>query len=152
MNLTFRFDYMLPDDKIMRIGDTPEQVFTNNRERVDRELGDIFNLEISTRYWTSEALSFSATYTWGFKSKDDIDGDLGYNYSSLETDTDFEEQIIIVAASYSTLPDYRNRQSRAPMEFSIAYRERCDGKGPQSRQAYPRLYTRWLVIGMELLF
>ena len=152
LNLTFRFDYMLPDDKIMRVGDTPQQTFTNNRERVDRELGDIYNIELSTRYWSSEALSFSAIFTYGFKSKDDIDGDMGFNYASLEADTDFEEQVIIVAASYSTLSAWREGQSAAPMEFSIAYRERFDGKGPQSGQANPRLYTRWIVIGMELLF
>jgi len=152
LNLTFRFDYMLPDDRIMRVGDTPEQTFTNNRERVDRELGDIYNLELSTRYWTSEALSFGATYTYGFKTKDDIDGDKGYHYSSLEADTDFEEQIIIVAANYSTLAAYRDGRSSLPMEFSLAYRERFAGKGPQSGQANPRLYTRWLVIGMQLMF
>ena len=152
LNLAFRYDYMLPDRKIMRVGDTPEQTFTNNRERVDRDLGDIVNFELSTRYWRSDALSFGATYTYGFKSKDDIDGDQGFNYSSLEADTDFEEQIIIVEADYSTLPAYREKQSAAPMEFSIAYRERFDGRGPQSGQTNPRLYTRWIVVGMDLLF
>jgi len=152
LNLTLRYDYMLPDDKIMRVGDTPGQTFTNNRERVDRKLGDIVNLELSTRYWSSDALSFGATYTYGFKSKDDIDGDLGFNYSSLEADTDFEEQIVIVEADYSTLPAYREQQSPAPMNFSIAYRERFAGEGPQSGQANPRLYTRWIVVGMDLLF
>lgn len=152
LNLTFRYDYMLADKKIMRVGDTPGQTFTNNRERVDRDLGDIVNLELSTRYWSSDALSFGATYTYGFKSKDSIDGDKGFNYSSLEADTDFEEQIVIVESSYSTLAAYREKQSPAPMEFSIAYRERFAGKGPQSGQVNPRLYTRWIVIGMDLLF
>ena len=152
LNLTFRFDYMLPDDKIMRVGDTPEQTFTANRERVERELGDIFNLEISTRYWYSEAFSFGATYTYGFKSKDRIDGDRGYNYSSLETDTDYEEQVIVVSANYSTLAAYQRGRSIAPMDFSIAYRERFDGHGPQSGQTSPRLYTRWVVVGLEVLF
>ena len=115
-------------------------------------IGDIVNLELSTRYWNSDALSFGATYTYGFKSKDEIDGDLGFNYSSLEADTDFEEQVVIVEADYSTLPAYREQQSPAPMNFSIAYRERFAGEGPQSGQANPRLYTRWIVVGMDLLF
>jgi len=152
LNLTFRFDYMLPDDKTMRIGDTPVQTFTNNRERVDRDLGDICNFELTTRYWTSDALSFSATYNYGFKTRDEIDGNMGYNYASLEADTDFEEQIIVIAVDYSTLSAYREQRSKAPMDFSIAYRERFDGKGPQSGQANPRLYTRWIVAGMEVLF
>ena len=152
LNLTFRFDYMMPDDKIMRVGDTPEQVFTNNRERVDRDLGDIFNLELGLRHWLSEAFSVGAVYTYGFKQKDDISGDSGYNYSSLEKDTDSEEQIVILSANYSTVPAYREQQSRAPMEFSLAYRERFAGKGPQSGQANPKLYTRWLVLGMDVYF
>ena len=143
---------MLPDDKIMRVGDTPDQVFTNKRERVDRKLGDIFNLELSLRYWATEALSFATVYTYGFKLEDDISGDQDFNYSSLEQDTDSEEQIIIVSAHYTTLPAYRAQTSRAPMDFSLAYRERFAGQGPQSGQANPKLYTRWIVLGMDFYF
>ena len=50
------------------------------------------------------------------------------------------------------MADYRKQQSAAPMEFSIAYRERFDGEGPSSGQANPVLYTRWYVIGMKVLF
>jgi hypothetical protein len=151
-NLTFRYDYMLPDDKIMRIGDTPDQVLTSNRERVDRELGDLYNLEASLKYHASEALAFTLTYTYGGKFKDKIDGDQDYNYSSLEADTDSHQQIVIVAASYSTLAAYQQQSSRLPMEFSLAYRERFDGAGPSSGQANPVLYTRWVVAGMKFLF
>ena len=45
INLTFRFDYMLPDSKVMRVGDTPDQVFTNKIERVSRKLGDLYNIK-----------------------------------------------------------------------------------------------------------
>jgi hypothetical protein len=151
-NLTLRYDYMLPDDKIMRIVDTPAQVLTGNRERVDRELGDLYNLEASLHYHPSEALAFTLTYTWGGKFKDRIDGDQGFNYSSLEANTDSDQQIVIVAASYSTLAAYQQQQSKLPMEFSLAYRERFDGAGPSSGQANPVLFTRWIVAGMEFLF
>ena len=152
LNLTFRYDYMLPDEKTMRIGDDPDQVLTTNRERVSRELGDLFGLEVSTKYQATDTTSFSATYTYAFKSKDDIDGDEGYNYDSLEANTDSSQQIIILAAAYSTMADYRKQQSAAPMEFSIAYRERFDGEGPSSGQANSVLFTRWYVIGMKVLF
>ena len=152
LNLTLRYDWMLPDDKIMRIGDTPDQILTANRERVDRDLGDLLNLEASLRYQASEALALSLVYTYVREQKDDIDGDLGFNYASLEANTDSTQQIVIVALDYSTLPAYRRQQSRAPMTFSLAYRERFDGDGPRSGQANPILYTRWLVAGFELLF
>ena len=151
-NLTLRYDYMLPDDKIMRIGDTPDQVLTSNRERVDRELGDLYNLEASLKYHASDALAFTFTYTYGGKFKDKIEGDQDFNYSSLEADTDSEQQIVILAASYSTLAAFQQQSSRLPMEFSLAYRERFDGAGPSSGQANPVLYTRWFVAGMKFLF
>ena len=151
-NLTFRYDYMLPDSKTMRIGDTPDQVLTNNRERVDRELGDLYNLEAALKYYASDALAFGLVYTYGGKFKDDIDGDEGYNYSSLEKDTDSSQQIIKLETSYSTLPAYQAQRSRLPMEFSLAYRERFKGDGPSSGQANPVLYTRWVVAGMKFWF
>lgn len=151
LNLTLRYDWMLPDDKVMRIGDTPEQILTANRERVDRELGDLFNLEASLKYQASDALALSLVYTFVREQKDDIDGDLGFNYASLEADTDSTQQIVILALDYSSLPAYRRQQSAAPMRFSLAYRERFGGDGPRGGQANPILYTRWLVAGLELL-
>jgi hypothetical protein len=152
LNLTLRYDYMLPDEKTMRIGDTPDQVLTNNREHVDRQLGDLYNLEVSARYHATAALAFTLTYTYGGKFKDNIDGDRDYHYSSLETNTDSRQQVVIVAASYSTLAAYQEKQSGLPMEFSLAYRERFAGEGPSSGQANPVLYTRWVVAGMKFLF
>ncbi len=86
------------------------------------------------------------------EQKDDIDGELGFNYASLEADTDSTQQIVIVALDYSTLPACRRQRSAAPMTFSLAYRERFDGDGPRSGQANPILCTRWLVAGFRLLF
>jgi len=152
LNFTLRYDLMLPDEKIMRIGDDPDQVLTSNRERVSRQLGDLFNFEVSAKYQASNALSYTLTYTYAVKSKDDIDGDKGYNYASLEADTDSSHQIFIVGAQYSTLASYSDQQSAAPMEFSIAYRERFKGDGPRSGQANPVLDTSWVVLGMKVLF
>lgn len=152
LNLTFRYDYMLPDDKVMRIGDSSQQTLTSNRERVDRKLGDIANLEVSVKYHFDSAFSALAVYTYGFKQKDDIDGDLGFNYASLEADTDSREHIFILELNYSTLAAYGDKKSAAPMEFSIAYRDRFKAEGPFSGQANPKLDTRWWVAGMTLLF
>ncbi len=151
-NLTLRYDYMLPDDRIMRIGDTPDQLFTNNRERVDRELGDLYNFELSLRYQASPALSLFTTLTRAWKDKDRISGDLGYNYATLEAYTDSKQQIIVVGLDYSTLAAWRDQQSGLPLEFSLAYRERFEGEGPRAGQANPVLYTRGLVAGLTLYF
>jgi len=151
-NATFRYDYMLPDNPLKRVGDTPDQSFTNNREKVSRKLGDLFNIEVSGKYQFTDAFAFTALYSYGFKQKDSVSGNLGYNYESLETYTDSSQQIVILRASYSTIAAYRNKQSAVPMEFSIAYRDRFAGNGPRTSQTNPVLDTSWVVAGLNILF
>jgi hypothetical protein len=152
LNLTFRYDYMLPDEKWMRVGDDPNQLFTNNIEKVSRKLGDLFNVEVSGKYQLTPAIALTGLYTYSFKLKDDISGELGYNYESLEANTDSSHHIIVIAASYSTLAAYTNKQFSVPMEINIAYRDRFAGEGPRNGQANPVLDTSWVVVGMKVLF
>jgi len=151
-NLTFRYDYMLADKKWMRIGDSPSQIFTNNREKVSRKLGDLFNIEVSAKYQVTRALALAGLYTYGFKLKDDISGNMGYNYESLEAYTDSSQHVIVVGASYSTLAAYSEKQFSVPMQIDIAFRNRFAGEGPANGQANPVLDTSWVVIGMKFLF
>jgi hypothetical protein len=151
-NTTFRYDYMLPDKKFKRVGDDPDQVFSNNREEVSRKLGDIFNLEVSGKYQITDAIAFTALYTYGFKLKDNISGNMGYNYESLEANTDSSQQVVTLRASYSTLAAYRDKKFSVPMVFTIAYRNRFAGQGPSSAQANPVLNTSWIVVGLSVLF
>ena len=151
-NTTFRYDYMLPDKKIKRVGDDPDQVFSNNREEVSRKLGDIFNLEVSGKYQITDAIAFTALYTYGFKLKDNISGNMGFNYESLEANTDSSQQVVTLRASYSTLAAYRDKKFSVPMVFTIAYRNRFAGQGPRSAQANPVLDTSWIVVGLNVLF
>jgi len=152
VNTTFRYDYMLPDKTEKRIGDTPDQVFTNNRENVSRKLGDIFNFEVSGKYQATKHIAFEANYTYAFKLEDEISGTMGYNYESLEANTDSTQQVFAIRASYSTLADYKEKNSGIPLLFTIGYRNRFAGKGPVSSQANPILNTSWIVVGLNVLF
>ena len=151
-NLTFRYDYMLPDKKWMRVGDSPSQIFTNNREKVSRKLGDLFNIEVSAKYQMTSAIALTGLYTYGFKLKDNISGEMGYNYESLEANTDSSQHVIVLAASYSTLAAYSEKQFSVPMQIDIAFRNRFAGEGPRNGQANPVLDTSWVVVGMKFLF
>jgi len=152
LNTTFRYDYMFPDEKRKRVGDTPDEVFTNNRERVDRELGDLYNLEFSTRYQVTRPFALEATYRYSWKQKDRISGNQGFNYESLEANTDSRHEIVVLRASYSTLSAYADGESQVPLIFDIAYRERFSGEGPRNSQANSVLDTKWIVVGITVLF
>ena len=151
-NATFRYDYMLPDEKVKRIGDTPDQVFTNNREKVSRKLGDIFNMEVSGKYQISKTIALAGSYTYGAKLKDAISGDMGFNYRSLEANTDSSQHVVVLRASYSNLASYRETQSAIPWALTLAYRNRFAAQGPRSAQANPVLDTSWFVVGLNVLF
>jgi hypothetical protein len=151
-NATFRYDYMAPDKQIKRVGDTPDQIFTNNREEVSRKLGDIFNVEVAGKYQITETIAFTGLYTYGAKLKDDISGDMGFNYESLEANTDSSQHIVVLRASYSTLGSYRETKSTIPLLLTMAYRERFAGQGPRSAQTNPVLATSWIVVGLNVLF
>ena len=151
-NTTFRYDYMLSDEKVKRVGDDPDQLFTNNRENVSRKLGDLINIEVSGKYQITDTIAFTALYNYGFKLKDDISGSMGFNYESLEANTDSSQHIFVLRASYSTLAAFRKKRSSVPMVFTIAYRNRFAGEGPRSAQANPVLDTSWVVVGLNVLF
>lgn len=152
LNTTVRYDYMLPDEKVKRVGDTPDQVFTNNREKVSRKLGDIVNVEISGKYQITDTFAFSALYTYGFKLEDNVSGNMGFNYQALEADTDSSQHIFVLKASYSTLSEYKQTRTGIPLVFTVAYRNRFAGEGPRSSQANPVLNTSWVVFGLNILF
>ena len=151
-NTTFRYDYMLPDKKVKRVGDTPDQTFTNNREKVSRKLGDLFNIEISGKYQITETIAFTGLYTYGFKLKDDISGNMGYNYESLEANTDSSQHVVALRASYSTLASYRETKSGIPLVLTLSYRNRFAGQGPRNAQANPVLDTSWIAVRLSVLF
>jgi hypothetical protein len=127
LNGTFRYDLVLPDSQTKRVLDDVNQPLTTNRENVDRDLGDIFEFEVSGRYTLLKGFSLSALYEFGFKLKDRISGTQGFAYESLEDETDWTSHIFIVGASYSTIPLYREKKFPVPLEVSLSYRDRFAG-------------------------
>jgi len=73
-------------------------------------------------------------------------------YDSLEENTDSREHVLVLGASYSTLPAYLRRKFPLPMTISVGYRDRFAGAGPGSGQVNPVLRTRWLVFGLAVMW
>ena len=151
VDFTFRYEWVLPDRATLRVGDP--NALTTNRERVDRDLGDRFEFELSGRYSVRPGLSLSALYKYGFKLEDRMEGHKGYPTQVLEEDTGSTEQLYMVLVSYSTLPLYRAGRFPLPLDITLSYRDRFAGSGPRTGGSPSQvLKTRYIGLRVQALF
>lgn len=145
LNGTFRYELKLPDEEVLRVPDDVNRPITANKEEVDRNLGDVVEFEALGTYHLPEGLSFSLLYRFGYWSKDDISGSLGFNYEALEAETRRREHLGIVGLSYSNVPLlYREKKFPLPFDFFVKYRNRFAGKN--------FLKSEWIGVGLSVYF
>ena len=144
LNGTLRYELKLPDKETLRVPDDVNQPITANKERVERDIGDVFELELSGTYQFLEGLSVSLLYEFEYGFKDDVSGGLGFNYKSLEDETEFRSHIGVVGLHYSTIPLYRKKKFPVPMEAFVKYRDRFGGKN--------RAKSAWISVGLSVYF
>lgn len=136
LNGTFRYDLIIPDKETKRVPGDVNQPITTNKEKVSRDLGDIFEFEVSATYSFWKGFSLSGLYQFGFKLKDQVSGDRGFAYESLENETNYTEHVAIVALSYSTVPRYTEKTFPIPLTASLAYRNRFAGSNNVLKSQY----------------
>lgn len=144
LNFTTRYDLQLPDRQTLRVLDSVDQPLTGNIEEVDRNLGDIFGLDLTGLYQFTPEWSASLRYSFTRKFQDDIDGNLGFSYSSLEQESDSENQRVALTFGYSTLPQYQEKKIKAPFYANVAYRHRFAGKNA--------VISRYISLNIGVLF
>lgn len=127
-NFTGRYYLNLPDSETLRVPDDVNQPITINKEKVDRNIGDVLELELSGNYSFDRGFGLSLLYKFGYKWKDSVDGDLGYIYQSLEDETDYQEHVVIAGLSYSTLSLYEQKKFAMPLTAFLNYRNRFAGE------------------------
>lgn len=154
LDFTFRYDWVLPDRATLRIG-SPSTPLTplSQREPVDRDLGDRFEVEFAGKYEILRGLSVSALYKYGWKVEDRITGHKTFPSEGLERDSDSTEQIFIVRGTYSTLPLYLAGKVPFPMNISVGYRDRFAGSGPRNAASPSQfLKTRYISLVVQVPF
>jgi len=134
MNFTFKYDLLLPDKETRRVPDDVNQPITANREKVRRNLGDVFTLEGSASYQFLDAFNISALYYYYFKLKDKVSGDEGFRYETLEEESDASAHSFIGSLSYSTIPLFRQKKFPLPLVASIAYENVFAGENNTLKQ------------------
>lgn len=127
LNTTFRYELYLPDKEELRILFDVDKPITPFKEKVDRDYGDVIELEVSGSYEFLQGWNVSLLYKYGFAFETKIDGDSGLQYSSLEDETDYSEHVGIIGLSYSTIELYKQKKFAVPLTASISYRNRFAG-------------------------
>jgi hypothetical protein len=145
LNGTFRYDLYLPDSEVKRIQRSANEPLTRVKAKVDRDLGDIIELEVSAKYTLLAGLTLSGLYKYGFSFKDEVKGPDGGRIKSLEDETDYTEHIVIVGLSYSTLPLYLAKKFPLPVTASLYYRNRFAGSNNVQKAQY-------ISLALEVLF
>jgi hypothetical protein len=151
LNGTFRYEWVLPDEATLRVGDA--NTLTTTRERLDRDLGDRFDFEFSAQYQLTSVLAASLSYRYGFKLKDEFTSRRGLPTQVLEEDTDSTEQVYIIRLTYSTLPLYRAGRFPLPLDIAVSWRDRFAGSGPRSAGSPSQvLKTQYIGLHVRAIF
>jgi Putative MetA-pathway of phenol degradation len=136
LNATFRYDLYIPDHETLRIPDSVDLPITINKERVYRDIGDVFEIDVAGTYTLTPGFDATLNYKFGASLKDNVSGHKGYAYESLEDETDYTEHVIIGTLSYSTLPLYLAKKFPVPLTGSISYRNRFAGSNNIFKSQY----------------
>jgi Putative MetA-pathway of phenol degradation len=151
LNCTLRYDGVLPDAATIRTGEP--NALPTFRARVDRDLGDKFEVEVEARYALWTGFTLSGLYKYGRKLEDRISGPPGFPNHLAEMDTDATEHLYIVRVNYSTLPLYRARRFPIPLHMFLSYRDRFAGSGPSDPGSPSQvLKTRYIGVALQVLF
>ncbi|MBN2720815.1 MAG: hypothetical protein JXR72_06925, partial [Proteobacteria bacterium] len=147
LNFTVKYDLVLPDKETVRVLDDVDQPLAPeaNKEKVDRDLGDLLAFEFYAGLSLSETWSVSGLYTIASRQEDDIDGDLGLAYESLEDETDWDYQSFTAGVMYSTVNRYLEEKANIPLDVGLSYEIVFDGSNNYLEQ-------RLITLGMALYF
>ena len=127
LNATIRYEIGLPYDDTFRVP-APGEFLTANKEELERDPGDVFEIELQGTYRFDNGFGLSAVYEYGQKFEDSFSGGTRNSYSVLEEHTDVKSHIFIAYVSYSTIEKYVAKEFSMPLDVSIGYRNRFAGE------------------------
>lgn len=129
-NASFRYLYFFPDTEYTRVPQSVDQPIAplENKEHVDRKIGDVYRLDLEGRYEFIEGLTFSLFYRYLKKKRNQISGDRGLSYNSLQKETNEKEQQYRIGLTYSTVPLYQKGEISIPASVKLYYRKRFEAE------------------------
>jgi hypothetical protein len=136
LNVTLIYEWVLPDKEVRRVPDDVNVPITANKEKVKRDLGDHYGVDVTGSVKVADPVTLFARYKFKASTQDDVKGSMGFAYDSLEQETAWREQVYHVGVTYSTLPRYMRTRSGVPWAATLQYRNRFDGKNNVLKSQY----------------
>jgi hypothetical protein len=134
LDFTIKYELSLPDKERVRVPESRDQPLTGEKEKVDRNLGDLIELEVEALYQFREMFNIGAIYNYAHKFSDSVSGDKDLNYESLEDDSHVKSHIVKVNLGFSTIPLFRDKKFPIPMTVTLTYRDRFAGQNKLNSQ------------------
>ena len=140
LGLGGRYTLQLADREIVRIAG-PHQPFAAywRRQEVDRDLGDIVDVQVTPRVALGSFFSLMAqyrarrkaedTHTGRFNVTDDLGDPVTLDASILDAETEQREDRVSIGLGYSTLTSVARNRARIPLEIFLQYGESIRGSG-----------------------
>jgi hypothetical protein len=136
-----RFGIQRPDKIIRRIPASATDLFPEaaRQVEVDRDLGDVMELEVAPRYVPNDEFSIAGLYRYRSKAADSYSGTstvmsadstpLTLDASVLNTGTTQKEHMLGFSVTYSTVRAYARGTAKWPLEVSYLHTEVRGGEG-----------------------
>ncbi len=138
-----RYTIQLPDRTIARITDDPSDVFpaVYRRQEVERDLGDIVEVDVLPRFAFSEYFSIVGQYTFRRRAEDTYTGrytipdaatgigDVELDASTLARETGATEHRAGIGFTFSLQPALRAGRMRRPVDVSYLHSRTVRGSG-----------------------
>ena len=159
-SFVFRYNNQLSDDQYMRITDLPNRNLAPlyRRQRVKRDLGNIFEFETSPRVVVNDFFAVSGHYVYRSKSRDNYTGtfaipaavtgfgDITLDASTLNLETEQKEHRLGGGISFSNLFSFEQKKASIPFEVTYLHWQTVKGSGNVPKaftdQIQLRLYAR----------
>ncbi len=140
LGLGGRYVLQLPDRETVRIIE-PHQPFAAfwRRHEVDRDLGDVVDVQVTPRVAFGSFFTLMAQYrarrkaadrhTGRFDAMDDFGEPVTLDASILDQETEQREDRVSIGLGYSTLTSVARKRARIPLEIFLQYGESIRGSG-----------------------
>ena len=134
LNGTVRYTNQLPDSETLRVPLDADRPITSRKEKVDRDQGDILELELSAAYKFPRGFGINATYNALFKDKDSAKGENGQHLPGLEDETSQTGYTLLLGVSYNNLEKVQKKVAKVPFQVSLSHWQRIKGKNLNKAQ------------------